>query len=71
MLLPQKFRFRFYLKPPLAAWFSAECAVTKKMGGEKGLKHHNAHQMEADSGHYLSLSAVLLLYPLGLTADSC
>jgi len=50
--------------------FSGVCC-NKKNGGEKGLKHRNAHQMEADSGHYLSLSAVLLLYPLGLTADSC
>jgi len=28
-------------------------------------------EMQADFGHNLSLSAVLLLYPSGLTADSC
>jgi len=46
----------------------------KKMGKQqqKEKKTFTTHiEMQADSGHFLSLSAVLLLYPSSLIADSC
>jgi len=48
------------------AWFSAECAVTKE---KKNI--HNTHPNTSWFWRVLSLSADLLLYPLGLIADSC
>jgi len=62
-------RFRFYLKLLMLAWFSVEYAVTSNREEKKTFT--TRIEIQADSGHVLSLSAVLLLYPSGLIADSC
>jgi len=54
--------------------FSGVCCNIKwgKTQQQKQRKTFTIHiEIQADSGHVLSLSAVLLLYPLGLIADSC